>query len=183
MCKNCDSKPVIRLSSGVSLCKSCFADYFERKARKTISKFRMLSKGDTIAVALSGGKDSTAMLSIIASIAKRHEDLKVIAISIDEGIKGYRGETLKDAEEMCKQLGVRHEIYSFKKEFGYSLDQMVKKLDANPCTMCGVFRRYLLNKYSRKLKVNRLVTGHNMDDEAQSIVMNQFRSNVEGVRV
>jgi len=139
----------------------------------------MISKGDRIAVGLSGGKDSTAVLYIIASIAKRHDTIKVMAISIDEGIKGYRDETLKDAKAMCKKLGITHKVYSYKKELGYTLDQMVKKLDMNPCTLCGVFRRYLLNKYSRKLKVTKLVTGHNLDDESQSVIMNQFRSNVD----
>ncbi len=180
MCKNCKTKPVIKLKSGDTLCKSCFIKYFERKAKKTISKFRMIGSDDHVAVGLSGGKDSSAMLYILAGIARNHENIRVTAISIDEGISGYRNVTLKQAALLCRRLGVSHKVYSFKKEFGYSLDGMVKRLDESPCTVCGVFRRYLLNKYSRKLKVNRLATGHNMDDEAQSVVMNQFRSNVAG---
>lgn len=180
MCKNCKAKPVIKLKSGDSLCKNCFINYFERKTKKTISKFQMVGSKDHVAVGLSGGKDSSAMLYILAGIARRHEDIRLTAISIDEGIKGYRSVTLKQAALLCKRLGVEHKIYSFKKEFGYSLDEMVKKIDESPCTICGVFRRYLLNKYSRKLGVKRLATGHNLDDEAQSVLMNQFRCNVAG---
>ena len=54
---------------------------------------------------------------------------------------------------------------------------MVKKINLNPCTICGVLRRQLLNKAARKLKVTKIATGHNCDDEAQSIVMNIFRHN------
>ena len=48
-----------------------------------------------------------------------------------------------------------------------------------PCSICGVFRRYLINRYSRKLKFNKIATGHNLDDEVQSVMMNQFRNNPE----
>lgn len=170
---------MIRLSSGTSLCKGCFIRYFERKAKKTIAKFRMIGKTDTVVVGLSGGKDSSAVLSIVAGIARNHKSIKVIAITVDEGIRGYRDKTIRDAKALCRKLGVTHKVYSYRKEFGYTLDQIVKKLDTNPCSICGVLRRYILNKYSRKLKANRLATGHNMDDEAQSVIMNQFRSNVE----
>ncbi len=180
MCKNCKIKSVIKLNSGDSLCRNCFIKYFEKKARKTISVFRLLDKKDKVAVGLSGGKDSTSVLFIMSGLAKRNRGMEVVAISIDEGIKGYRDTTLKEAKAICKRLGVKHHIYSFRKEFGCSLDEMVKKLKMNPCTICGVFRRYLLNKYARKLEACKMVTGHNMDDEAQSIIMNQFRSNVEG---
>ncbi len=180
MCKTCQSKPVIKLQSGRSLCKGCFIKYFEHKAKKTIAKFELLEEKDRIAVGVSGGKDSVAALYLLNGVAKRHKGMGVTAVTIDEGIKGYRATTLKQAAALCKKLGVKHEVYSFKKEFGYSLDEMVKKLKMNPCTICGIFRRYMLNKYARKLKVTKMATGHNMDDEAQSIVMNQFRSNVEG---
>jgi uncharacterized protein (TIGR00269 family) len=59
------------------------------------------------------------------------------------------------------------------------MDEAVKKLKVMPCSLCGILRRYLLNKYSRKLKADKLVTGHNLDDEAQTILMNQFRRNIE----
>ncbi len=179
MCKYCKLKPIIELpNSNISLCKSCFLKYFERKVRKTIRQYNLFNKGDTIGVALSGGKDSMTTLYVLNQIAKRQRTTKLIAIAIDEGIKGYRNETIKFAKKVCKENNIPLEIASFKKEYKNNLDQILKKNKIKPCTVCGVFRRYLLNKKAQELKLNVLATGHNLDDEAQSLLMNQFRNNM-----
>jgi len=179
-CKNCKTNPVITLTnSNISLCKNCFIKYFEKKVLKAIRQFKLIDKKDNIAVAVSGGKDSLTVLHILNKLSESMRDLKINAILIDEGIKKYRGITIKDAKSFCKKNKIPLHIYSYKKEFGYTLDQMVKKIDMNSCTVCGVLRRYLLNKKSRLLNANKLATGHNLDDEAQSILMNQFKNNQE----
>ncbi|MBU2638187.1 MAG: TIGR00269 family protein [Nanoarchaeota archaeon] len=176
-CKNGSKEPVFVLTSGEKLCKNCFNLYFERKARKCIRQHELIGKKERIAVALSGGKDSSVLLTLLASITRQMKNVELFAILIDEGIKGYRPFTKKDAEKLCKKLKVKLYVYSFKKELGYSLDEMLKKLKKGPCTVCGTFRRYLLNKKARELKADKIAFGHNADDEAQSIVMNLFRSN------
>lgn len=176
-CRKCTKEPVFALISGERLCKKCFNHYFERKVRKCIRQYELIGKKERIAVALSGGKDSSVLLNLLASITKNMKDIELFAILIDEGIKGYRPFTKKDAEKLCRKLKVKLYVYSFKKEFGYSLDEMVKKLNKGPCTVCGTFRRYLLNKKARELKADKTAFGHNADDESQSIVMNLFRSN------
>ncbi len=179
MCNRCKTKPVIKLpNSNISLCKSCFIKYFERKVRKTIRQYKLFKKGQHIGVALSGGKDSLTTLYILNKIAKPQKITKLTAIAIDEGIKGYRDETLKFAKKVCKELNIPLKTTSYKKEFKKTLDQILKKNDIKPCTVCGVFRRFLLNKHAQRLKFDVLATGHNLDDEAQSILMNQFRNNI-----
>jgi len=178
-CKNCFEKPVFKLISGESLCRSCFLRYFERKVRKTIRVFKLLGKEEKIIVGVSGGKDSLTVLNILHSIAEKQRKWDVIALAIDEGIKGYRNSCLRDARAFCKTKGIVLYVYSFKGEFGYSLDEMVKKLKMKPCSICGVLRRHLLNTKARELGATKLATGHNLDDEAQSIIMNQFRRNIE----
>lgn len=178
MCKSCEKTPVYQLYSGEKLCKSCFIKYFEHKVLKTIRTFKLIDKEDYIAIAISGGKDSLTVLHILNLIAKKHKKLKLIAILIDEGIKGYRENTIKDAKDFCKKNNIQLKIYSFKKEFKYSLDEILKKTKQKPCTVCGVLRRYLLNSKARELNVKKLATGHNLDDEAQAVLMNQFRKNI-----
>ena len=176
-CKNCKTKPVIKLpNSNVQLCKNDFIKYFEKKVTKTIGKYKLIEKGDYVGVAVSGGKDSTSLLYILNKLAKKN-NFKVVGIAIDEGIKGYRDQTLKDLKDFCKKEKINLKIYSFKDEFKTTLDKLVKK--ERPCTICGVLRRTILNKKAKELKVNKLATGHNLDDEAQSVLMNQFRSNVK----
>ncbi|MEK6816868.1 MAG: TIGR00269 family protein [Nanoarchaeota archaeon] len=177
-CKKCGPDPVMRLSSGVKLCRSCFIKYFEKKVRKTLRIFSLIEAKERIAVAVSGGKDSISVLSILNDIASKKKHFQLFAILIDEGISGYREHTIATAKSFCEERNIPLHVYSFKKEFGYTLDEMVKKLGMKPCTICGVFRRYLLNRAARELKADKLVTGHNMDDEAQSVLMNQFKSNI-----
>ncbi len=178
VCKRCLEKPVFKITSGEQLCKSCFIKYFERKAKKTIGKHKMVEEGDRIAVAISGGKDSLAVLGILDEMNSRQR-FKLFAILIDEGVRGYRPSTMKDAKAFCRKRKIPLHVFSFSKEMGMTLDRMVKKAGKNKaCGMCGIFRRYILNRAARKLKANKLFTGHNMDDEAQSIIMNQLRQNV-----
>ncbi len=178
-CKKCKEEPVMQLpNSEVSLCKLCYFKYFEKKVFKTIREYQLIEKGDQIGVACSGGKDSTTVLYLINKYAKKVKDVKVRAIAIDEGIKGYRDESLEFLKEFCKKEDVDLKVYSYKEAFGKELDEIVKKFP-RPCSICGVFRRYLLNKGSKELGFTKLATGHNLDDEAQSIMMNQFRRNIK----
>ncbi len=176
-CKICETKPVIRIPNNPrKVCKKCFLEYFERKVRRTIRVNRLISKKDIIAVGLSGGKDSITCLKILSEVVPDRK--RIVAIAIDEGIKGYRSKTLSDAKKFCKSNSINLRIFSYKKEFNYALDEMIKLLKVNPCMICGVFRRYLLNKKARELKATKLATGHNLDDECQSIMMNQFKGNI-----
>ena len=97
------------------------------------------------------------------------------AIAIDEGIKDYRDITLENAKKYCKENNIKLHIFSYKEEFGNTLDNFLKITKMKACSMCGPFRRYLLNKKSKELSFTKLATGHNLDDEAQTIIMNYFR--------
>jgi len=179
MCKLCKKEPVMFMA-GEPLCKRCFIHYFEKKFLKAIRKFDLLKKTDlNVGVAVSGGKDSISLLYNLNKLAIRRRKLNLTALAIDEGIKNYRSLTLKTLKKFCKDNKIELKIYSFKKEFGYTLDELVKKTKIyKPCSICGTLRRYLLNKKARELKLKKLATGHNLDDEAQSILINQFRNDV-----
>jgi tRNA-5-methyluridine54 2-sulfurtransferase len=164
--------------SGKKYDKNKFIRYFESKVYRTIRKNDMLKKGEKIIIAMSGGKDSTTAAHLINNILSRRGE-KLIALLIDEEIPGYRDITIKDAKEFCEKQGIELNIISAKKEFNFGLKQVLKKLKTNPCDACGTMRRYLLNKYARKLKANKIATGHNLDDEAQTVLMNELKGNAK----
>ncbi|MDP3765291.1 MAG: TIGR00269 family protein, partial [Nanoarchaeota archaeon] len=141
-------------------------------------QFDLIGKKENLGVAISGGKDSLTLLYILNKLSKQNPKIKLTAILIDEGIKGYRNKTIKTAKKFCSKNKIKLNIFSFKEEFGMPLDKMLKALNAKPCTLCGIFRRYLLNKKSKELGFTKLATGHNLDDECQSILMNQFKNNL-----
>ncbi|MBI3035543.1 TIGR00269 family protein [Candidatus Woesearchaeota archaeon] len=174
----CSQKPVMELYSGEKLCKSHFIGYFENKVFKTIRQFELLDKEENLGVALSGGKDSLSVLRILNKLSLENPKININAIAVDEGISNYRDKTLEKAREFCGKNKIKLHIFSYKEEFGLTLDEMLKIFDVKPCTICGIFRRYLLNKKSKELKLTKLATGHNLDDECQSIFMNQIKNNI-----
>ena len=156
-CHKCGNPAVIfRDYEGMALCKQHFLSSIEKRVKRVIRKYRMIESGDRIGVALSGGKDSAVALYLMNMITSERADVELIAISIDEGIKGSRDQALKKAKELCRQLGVKQYLFSYRKELGMSLDQKVKKEGLGReeiCGLCGVSRRWILNRQARKLKL------------------------------
>ena len=119
-------------------------------------------------------------LHVTNDIFSKREKIDIIAITVNEGIKGYRDESINIASENCKKLGIEHHIVSFKDMIGKTMDEIASKHDElGECSYCGVFRRLCLNKKSKELGVDKLVTGHNLDDMAQSILMNFANGDVK----
>lgn len=183
-CKCGNEAVIYRAFEGRALCKRHFLESVDIRISRTIGQNRLIKRGEHIAVGVSGGKDSSLTLYQLKQLQPKFK-LKISAILIDEGIKGYRDKTIKKARQLCKKLKVPLYIGSFKKEFDLSLDEMMKKAKAkrlkhplNACTYCGVFRRHLLNKIARKIKADKLAIGHNLDDEAQSIMANWIRGDM-----
>jgi len=169
-----------------SLCGDCFVKFFERRVQRTIRRNELLETKDKTAVALSGGKDSMAVLTILKSLSYKAPASELFAIIIDEGVPGYRDELVKRGAKYCKELGVPYHIFSFKKELGMTIMEMVKKaekkgLDMLPCSYCGVFRRQLLNQKARELGATKIATGHNLNDECETALMNFFKGDVSRI--
>ena len=73
ICDRCQNQAVYtRKYSGEKLCSECFSNSILRKTAKTISKYKMIQNNELVAVAVSGGKDSLALLKIINDMAKTH---------------------------------------------------------------------------------------------------------------
>jgi tRNA-5-methyluridine54 2-sulfurtransferase len=151
----------------------------EKIVEDTIKKFKLFNKKTKVAVAVSGGKDSTVLLYILKKLG-----YNVRAITVDAVIGNYTKENLKNIKQVCKDLNVKLDVISFKDEFGYSLCYIRSLLNSkgvklNSCTICGVLRRQIINKYAKKMKFERVTTGHNLDDEAQTTMMNLFRDDID----
>ncbi len=151
--------------------------------KKEMRKGMMVERDDKIAVALSGGKDSSALLYMLNKVFCNRNDLQFVAIAVDEGIEGFRSFTLNNARRITKQLEIKLFTFSFAEEFGFTLDDVASKgFEQAPCTPCGVLRRRILDEKARELGATKVATAHNLDDEVQSIVINYIRGDIDRLR-
>lgn len=185
-CSVCRAKPVARLDYvGLHLCSEHFTQRFESRAIQTILAMGMLQRGERVAAAVSGGKDSLSLLYLLSKY-RNQLGIELVAVLIDEGVRGYRPKKVEVARLYAERWRVELAVRSFKDEFGYTLDEAVQKLMMNglkykPCTVCGVFRRYLLNKVALELGADKLATAHNLDDEAQAFLLNAIQANFQAM--
>ncbi len=177
-CFRCTRKGVVELRySGHWLCKKHFLELFEKRVKKTVRQNRLLGKNDTVLVGLSGGKDSLTALKMLNDIISRNPKQKLVALSVDEGI---RCKSLRKAVKYCGINGIEHHLTSFKEHFGFTIDDVMKDADGVlACSICGVLKRRVLNDHAKKLKADKVATGHNLDDEIQGGFMNIVRGDLQ----
>ncbi len=186
-CNYCNNESFYtRHYAGENVCKYHFVQTLVDKVKNTIVKNKLLNWDDKIMFAVSGGKDSLTALHIVSQIERDFPDVKMFAVTIDEGITGYTEKRIEHTRYICEKIGIEYNVFNYKEYYGYKLEDIVKlakekgsKLE--PCSYCGVLRRKLLNIAAKKLGATKVVTGHNLDDEAQTFIMNLLRGDIERI--
>lgn len=182
LCEICHCRKAVlkRPKNLQKLCKECFYYVFETEIHNTIVSNNLFQRGEKIAVGASGGKDSTVLAHMMKLLNERYDyGVEIYLLSIDEGIVGYRDDSLATVMRNQKQYGLPLEIFSFRDLYNWTMDEIVEVAGIrNSCTYCGVFRRQALDRGAQKLGINHVVTGHNADDMAETVLMNILRGDV-----
>ncbi|KAH9367947.1 hypothetical protein HPB48_014561 [Haemaphysalis longicornis] len=201
LCTKCRVSGAVlkRPKTGDALCKECFYVAFETEVHETIVRAELFQPGDYVAIAASGGKgkassffflqaDSTVLAHLMKLLNERHGyGLRLVLLSIDEGITGYRDDSLKTVERNREQYGIPLEVLSYK----------VTKLLAPRgallllwCCCCVVFSELTVGNghwdgthkdlYGWSMdeivaQIGRRNNCHNADDIAETIIMNVHR--------
>lgn len=149
----------------------------EEQVKQTIKKYSLIDKKDNVVVALSGGKDSTSVLYILHKLG-----YNVQGLMIDLKLGNWSVTHNENMKKFCDSLGVKLTIVDLKEELGQGIcfikAVLKKQKNLTGCTVCGIIKRWILNKYSKKLGADKIVTGHNLDDETQTVLMNFLKGNV-----
>ena len=179
-CSRCDEDAVItREYEGRSMCKKHFSIDVNKTVKKTIRDGNLVESGDKIAVGLSGGKDSAVLLEQLVEIFGERPDIEIVGVSVHEGIDPYRDESISAAEELCEELDVELEVGRYSDYYDLKMDDVAGAGEKGNCTYCGIMRRDLLNKLCREVDADKMAIGHNLDDEAQSIMMNHIKGDMK----
>ena len=171
---------VVRPKNQQKLCKDCFITTFENEIHDTITVNKLFNPGERVAIGASGGKDSTVLASVLTTLNERYKyGLDLVLLSIDEGIRGYRDDSLETVKRNAMQYNLPLEIVGYDTLYGWTMDQVVAQIGKKGnCTYCGVFRRQALDRGAAKLGIRHVVTGHNADDLAETVLMNLLRADL-----
>jgi len=171
---------IIRPKDGQKICRTCFISIFEAETHETIVSSHLFERGERVAIGASGGKDSTVLASVLKTLNERHNyGLDLVLLSIDEGIKGYRDDSLETVKRNAVQYDMPLEIVGYDELYGWTMDQVVAQVGKKGnCTYCGVFRRQALDRGAAKMGIKHVVTGHNADDVAETVMMNLLRGDL-----
>ena len=177
----CTERALVRRPrTNQSLCRECFYLAFETEVHETIQAYKLFDRGDRVALCASGGKDSTVLAHVVTLLNARYDyGLDLCLLSIDEGISGYRDDSLDTVKRNEKTYGVPLHVFSYKDLYGWTMDEIVAAVGTrNNCTFCGVFRRQALDRGAHLIGVTKMATGHNADDIAETVLLNMLRNDV-----
>ncbi|PKS07844.1 hypothetical protein jhhlp_006452 [Lomentospora prolificans] len=182
LCARCQTSRahVKRPKNHQKLCKDCFISVFEEEVHHTITSSNLFRRGDKVAIGASGGKDSTVLASVLKTLNDRYNyGVELVLLSIDEGITGYRDDSLETVKQNSIDYDMELKIVSYSELYGWTMDQVVETIGKKGnCTYCGVFRRQALDRGAKLLGIKHLVTGHNADDIAETVLMNLLRGDL-----
>mmetsp|Transcript_2435 Transcript_2435/g.3704 ORF Transcript_2435/g.3704 Transcript_2435/m.3704 type:complete len:331 (-) Transcript_2435:480-1472(-) len=181
-CSKCNNAKAVlkRPKNGDKLCKDCFYEAFEDEIHQTIMDNSLFKPGERVAVGASGGKDSTVLAHVLCLLNRKYNyQLDLQLLSIDEGIKGYRDDSLETVKRNEQQYGIPLTVVSYKDLYGWTMDEIVAQIGKkNNCTYCGVFRRQALDRGAVQIGAHKIATGHNADDVAETVFLNVLRGDV-----
>lgn len=180
LCSRCYERRAAmkRPRNGELLCQECFFQVFETEVHETITREKLFERGDLVASGASGGKDSTVLMHVMCELNRRYDyGITLQLLSIDEGIRGYRDDSLETVKQNSEFYKLPLTILSYADLYGWTMDDIVRVAGLkNSCTFCGVFRRQALERGATLLGATKIITGHNADDLAETILMNMLRS-------
>lgn len=175
---------ILRPKDKSKVCKECFYEGFENDIHNLITTTKMFERGTKVGIGISGGKDSTVLAYVLDKLNKKYDyGLTLVLLCVDEGIKGYRDHSIETVFINQKELGLPLKLISYQELFGLTMDEVVQKIGKKGnCTYCGVFRRQALEEAARCTGVDCIVTGHNADDMAETVLLNLLRGDISRIK-
>lgn len=183
-CKKCENKAIIKIPyANLTLCKEHFIEWFENRFEKIVEKYKIFEESKKIAVAVSGGKDSTTLLHLMKKYSDKY-GLELIGINVDLGIdmgKSYSSKSTEFAVKNFETLGVKYRVVKIREKYGFTIDEAKVKVKRPVCSTCGLVKRYTLTEVAEEEGADTLITGHNLNDMAQFIMSGYFSGDVNNL--
>lgn len=136
--------------------------------RRAVEDYGMIAENDTIAVGVSGGKDSITLLAALSSLRRFYPvPFKLVAITVD---MGFEGADYSSIEAYCQSIDVPYRVV--KTDIAEIIFNVRK--EPNPCSLCAKMRRGVLHQTAKEMGANRVALGHHYDDVVETFMLNLF---------
>ncbi len=171
-CQRCGSEPFERFRGGM-YCRECFAVKYEGAVESAVRRYRMIGENERVLAAVSGGKDSVAMLSVLEKLKKRFR-FEFSSLFIDLGIGDYTRNSKRIVEDICKKLDIELHVVRLC-DYGFTIDDVSGKT----CSVCGNVKRYIMNRFARENGFDSVATGHCAEDILSNFLKNLYSGNIQ----
>jgi uncharacterized protein (TIGR00269 family) len=173
-CRKCGETAVINMRQHkLALCQEHFLAWMPEQTQRFIEKYKMFDHADKILVAVSGGKDSLSLWDILRRLGYPADGL-YIGLGIDGGI-GYSDESRRLSEQFAAERGLTLKVVEVEAAYGAAIPELAQishRGHGRPCSVCGLSKRYIMNRAAYDGGYSVLATGHNLDDEAAVLMQN-----------
>ncbi len=165
------------------LCRDHFISWFNDRFIRDSKKYRIFENSKKVAVAVSGGKDSTTLLHLL-NRASQDLNIEIVGLTIDLGIDNgtkYSSKSVETAIKNFKSEGVEYKVISLNMDYNFTIDMAKHGTNRPVCSACGLSKRYVLNAAAEEMGADTLATGHNLDDMAKFIFSGYVYGNLESL--
>jgi uncharacterized protein (TIGR00269 family) len=176
-CTRCRAPAVIEVRRhNAAYCRACFLHVFRGQVQRAIEKWAMVSAGDRVLVAVSGGKDSLALWDVLLDLGYEAEGLY-----LGLGIGGYSDRSGEVTASFARSRDAALHVVDLAEECGFDIPTAGRKGSRSTCAVCGLSKRYVFNKAALAGGYDVVATGHNLDDEAATLLGNTLRWQTEAI--
>lgn len=171
-CRKCGATAVINMRQHkLALCSEHYLEWLPEQVERFIEKYRMFTRAEKVLVAVSGGKDSLGLWDILHRLGYRSEGL-YIGLGIEQD---YSDESRRLSEQFAAARGLTLHLVDVQEKFGATIPELSvisNRGHGKPCSVCGLNKRYIMNRAALEGGFDALATGHNLDDEVAVLMQN-----------
>ena len=174
-CRRCRAPAVIEIRRhNAAYCKECFLHVFREQVKRAIGQYEMFATTDRILVAVSGGKDSLALWDVLLDLG-----YDVTGLYLGLGIGAYSTRSGEVSQAFAADREAELIVIDLERDYGYDIPTAGKKGSRSTCAVCGLSKRYVFNRAALEGGFDVVATGHNLDDEAATLLGNTLRWQTE----
>lgn len=167
-CIKCKGKACIEIRRHhAAFCPDHFLEYFRNQVARGVKEYGMFTHRERVLVAVSGGKDSLSLWDVLLDMG-----YQVAGLHIQLGIGDYSSLSREKTEAFASRRGAELILVDIARDYGLGIPELSRALRRAACSGCGLSKRYLFNKVAWERGYPVVATGHNLDDEAATLLGN-----------